>query len=304
MDPQTSKPLPKIELSTSPDWKDYELLDSGNGAKLERYGSYTFIRPEPQAVWKPSLPEKLWQQAHAVFQTTAEENGGHWQFRREIVARWPMAYKGLKFWAQTSASRHLGVFPEQACHWDWIQQQVRSVTASQQRPLKVLNLFGYTGLASLAAAEAGAQVTHVDASKKVVTWARENQTLSGLAERPVRWIVDDALKFVEREVRRASSYDGLILDPPKFGRGPKGEVWEFYRLLPALLESCRTILNSRPAFVVLTAYAIQASALTVYFGLQNMLAGLEGTFSLGELVTVESSAGRAISNAIYARWAS
>lgn len=292
--------LPVIELASSPDWKDYELLDSGNGSKLERYGPHTFIRPEPQAVWKPALPEKTWQSARAYFQTTNEENGGHWQFRQApIDARWPMAYKGLKFWAQTSASRHLGVFPEQACQWDWIQQQVQA----SAYPPKVLNLFGYTGLATLAAAQAGASVTHIDASKKVVAWGRDNQGLSNLGERPIRWIVDDALKFVEREGRRASRYDGLILDPPKFGRGPKGEVWEFYRLLPALLDACRAILTPRPAFVVLTAYAIQASALTVYYALQTMLAGLGGEVTTGELVTVERSANRIISHAIFARWA-
>jgi len=209
-----------------------------------------------------------------------------------------MAYKNLKFWSQISSSRHLGVFPEQAAQWDWIQDQV----SSARYPANVLNLFGYTGLASLAAAQAGARVTHVDASKKVVTWAHDNQVASGLEERPIRWIVDDAIKFVQREVRRQAKYDGLILDPPKFGRGPKGEVWEFYKLLPSLLQECRQLLSPHPLFIVLTAYAIQASALTIYYALQETVAGLGGTLTAGELVTVERSAGRCVSNAIYTRW--
>jgi 23S rRNA (cytosine1962-C5)-methyltransferase len=295
-DPGTN--LPTIDLLTSPDWQDYALLDSGNGAKLERFGPYTFVRPEAQAVWLPALPEKTWQAAHASFKTSPEENGGHWQFRSPIEERWQMSYKGLKFWAQTSASRHLGLFPEQACHWDWIEAQV----AAAGRPLQVLNLFGYTGIASLAAARAGANVTHLDASKKVVSWVRENQALSGLEDRPIRLIVDDALKFVQREARRGAHYDGLILDPPKFGRGPKGEVWEFYKLLPELLHDCRTVLSEQPALVVLTAYAIPASALVIHQALQMMLAEKRGVYSTGELVTVERSAGRLISHAIYARW--
>jgi 23S rRNA (cytosine1962-C5)-methyltransferase len=290
--------LPALEMLTSTAWKDYELLDSGDGRKLERFGPYTFSRPEPQAVWRPALPEKEWQAAHARFESTNEENGGHFQFRLEIEPRWPMQYKGLKFWGGVSASRHMGLFPEQASQWDWIAQQIESA----HRPVQVLNLFGYTGLATLAAARAGARVIHVDASKRVVSWARENQALSGLQDRPIRWIIDDALKFVEREGRRQARYDALILDPPKFGRGPKGEVWEFYRLLPALLTACGSILSQDPAFIVLTAYAIQASSLTLYFALKDQFENLGGQVAFGELVTIEKSAGRAISNAIFARW--
>jgi 23S rRNA (cytosine1962-C5)-methyltransferase len=293
--------LPRIELAPSTGWTDYELVDSGSGSKLERYGPYSFIRPEPQAVWTPALPDKTWAAAHATFQVSNEENGGHWQFRVETQPRWRMAYRDLKFWAATSASRHLGVFPEQACQWDWAAAQIETITRAGSQP-KVLNLFGYTGLASLAAAQAGAHVTHLDASRKVIGWGQENQALSGLKDRPIRWIEDDALKFTAREARRGAAYDGLILDPPKFGRGPKGEVWEFYKLLPSLLESCRAILAPRPAFVVLTAYAIQASALTLYYALEGMMSGLGGAITAGELVTIEKSAGRILSNAIYARW--
>ncbi len=290
--------LPTLQLIPLPDWPDYELLDSGNGQKLERYGPYRFRRPEPEAIWQPALAEKHWQDVHAVFIPSPEENGGHWEGRRKFPERWQMTYKDLKFWVQTTASRHLGVFPEQAGQWDWINQQVRQAG----RPLKVLNLFGYTGLASLAAAQAGAQVTHVDASRKMIVWAKENQALSGLAEAPIRWIVDDALKFVQREARRDAAYDGVILDPPKFGRGPKGEVWEFYRLLPDLLQACQAILSRQPAFLVLTAYAVKASAVTLYYALLEKMSRYGGAVSAGEVLLSEKSAGRQIAMAIFGRW--
>ena len=290
--------LPVLDLLASPQWSDYELLDSGEGQKLERFGPYLFVRPDHQAVWRRALPPARWQAAQALFQPAGgEEMGGSWQFRRPVADSWPLSYRGLKFLAQMSSSRHLGVFPEQAAHWDWMAQQIQSAA----RPVNVLNLFGYTGLATLAAAAAGAHLTHVDASKKSVAWARQNQALSGLEDRPIRWIVDDALKFVQREARRGAQYEGIVLDPPKFGRGPKGEVWECFEMLPALLAACRQILSPQPLFVVLTAYAIRASALSIYYALGEMTAGLGGALSAGELVTVEKSAGRVLSQAIYAR---
>jgi 23S rRNA (cytosine1962-C5)-methyltransferase len=289
---------PSIRLLASPDWEDYELLDSGEGAKLERYGPYTFVRPEVQAIWSRALPAARWKAAHAIFVPTGEESGGRWQFNKTIPRSWPMQYKGLKFQAQAGSSRHMGVFPEQAAHWDWITNHIQSA----DRPLSVLNLFGYTGLATLAAARAGAQVTHVDASKKAITMARENLSLSGLGERPVRWLVDDVEKFVRRDVRRGARYDGILLDPPKFGRGPAGQVWEFFTSLPALLQDCRKLLSPRPQFIVLTAYAIRASALSIYYPLAELVAGLGGEIETGELVLLERSAGRILSMAIFARW--
>jgi 23S rRNA (cytosine1962-C5)-methyltransferase len=210
--------LPQLQVITSTEWQDYELLDSGDGQKLERYGPYRLLRPEPEAVWRRALPNREWDNIHAVFKPSPEENGGHWKSIQPLPDRWKMSYRKLNFCVQTTASRHLGVFPEQAAQWDWITHQ----NELSGRPMTVLNLFGYTGLASLAAAQAGAAVTHLDASRKVVQWANENLALSNLADRSVRWIVDDALKFVQREIRRNSRYDGIILDPPKFGRGPKG----------------------------------------------------------------------------------
>lgn len=308
---------PSVKLLESPLWRDYELLDSGDGLKLERFGPYRFVRPEVQAMWQPALQQEQWRTADAIFQSTSEESGGHWKVEKKMAERWEMeaplrlapfgeqmaAEKdrgSLRFWAMTTPGRHLGVFPEGAAHWAWLSDLI----ASSGRPVRVLNLFGYTGLASLAAAGAGAAVTHVDASKKSVSWARENQALSGLGDRPIRWIVDDALKFVQREGRRGAQYDGIMLDPPKFGRGPKGEIWEVYKSLPQLLGACRALLSSRPLFVVLTVYAVRASAVHLNFALQDMLHGLSGRLECGELVARERSAGRLISNGVYARWGS
>jgi 23S rRNA (cytosine1962-C5)-methyltransferase len=298
-------------LLEAPRWRDYELLDSGDGQKLERFGPYGFIRPEVQAMWKPALSHKEWNSVHAVFQPAGEESGGHWAMKKKVPERWEMTYpltaagiegaeagRTLRFWAMTTPGRHLGVFPEVAAHWDFMADSIQKAG----RPVKVLNLFGYTGLASLAAAAAGAQVTHVDASKKSTLWARENQTLSKLDERPIRWIVDDALKFVQREVRRGAHYDGIILDPPKFGRGPKGEVWEVYKSLPTLLGHCYDVLSGRPLFVIVTVYAVKASALHVGQALFEIMKKQTGSVTSGELVTREKSAGRFLSQAVYARW--
>jgi 23S rRNA (cytosine1962-C5)-methyltransferase len=299
--------LPPFTLLEASHWTDYALLDSGGGLKLERFGEYIFVRPESQAMWRRSLDAE-WKQAHAVFQPTGEESGGHWDFKKKVAEKWEMRYvldpsiieKGeLRFWVMTTPGRHLGVFPEVAPHWDWFS----GLIAGSKREIHVLNLFGYTGLATLAAAYAGAKVTHVDASKKSVNWARENQALSNLGERPIRWIVDDALKFVQREARRGVKYDGIILDPPKFGRGPKGEVWEVYKSLPSLFEACRACLSNDPLFVVTTIYAVRASAIHVAQGMEDMMSGFGGTIEMGELVTREQSAGRLLSQAVYARWA-
>ena len=300
-----SQPFTFLESSH---WTDYALLDSGDGLKLERFGNYVFVRPESQAMWKRSL-DADWKQAHAVFQPTGEESGGHWDFKKKVDEKWEMRYildpslveKGeLKFWVMTTPGRHLGVFPEVAAHWDWFS----GLITQAKREINVLNLFGYTGLATLATAAAGAKVTHVDASKKSVSWARDNQALSNLAEKPIRWIVDDALKFVQREARRGVKYDGIILDPPKFGRGPKGEVWEVYKSLPNLFEACRECLSEYPLFVVTTIYAVRASAVHVAQAMQDMMDGFGGKIEMGELVTHEQSGGRLLSQAVYAKWES
>jgi 23S rRNA (cytosine1962-C5)-methyltransferase len=297
-----SEDSPLLTLLDTAGWADYDLLDSGKGQKLERFGNYIFVRPEHQAIWKPALPEEKWQSAHAVFQPTGEESGGRWQFNKPIDSPWKISYKKLRFLAFTANSRHMGVFPEQASHWDWVIEQILGRLTKNQNSVRVLNLFGYTGIATLAASLAGAQVTHVDASKKTILIARENQNLSGLADRPIRWLVDDAFKYVRKEVRRGSKYEGIVLDPPKFGRGPQGQVWELFESLPELLQNCRALLSDQPLFVVLTAYAIRASALSIYYAMKEMVSGLEGRLETGELVLHESSAERLLSTAIFARW--
>jgi 23S rRNA (cytosine1962-C5)-methyltransferase len=290
---------PSINLLVPIAWQDYELLDSGNGAKLERYARYRFVRPAPQAVWSPSLNETEWQRIDGAFQPGKAENGGHWKLSNAAhLDPWEMVFRGIKFFAYVSKSRHMGVFPEQAPHWEWISQEINQST----RQIQVLNLFGYTGIATLVAAQAGAKVTHVDASKHSIRLARENQNLAGMNDYPIRWIVDDVLKFVQREVRRGIKYDAIIMDPPKFGRGPKGEVWEFFKLIPYLLESCRNILSERPSFIVITAYAIQASSLSLYYSVESSFKGYGGELSCGELALQEKSAGRLLPMAIYVRW--
>lgn len=292
--------IPIIHTLCSSAWRDYELIDSGEGYKLERFGKYTFARPEAQAVWKKSLPPTRWNNADVFFQVTREENGGHWVFKTQVPARWPIQYKNLKCWVQPTASRHVGLFPEQATHWDWIHEQITLA----DRPVRVLNLFGYTGMATLAAAEAGAQVTHVDASKKAIIYAKDNQTLSEQLDKPIRWIVDDALKFTQREARRENYYDGIILDPPKFGRGPKGEVWEFFDLIPDLLSACRQVLSPKPLFIVMTAYAVKSSALTLHGAIKEMMTDHKGDIQVGELVSKDNTQEKYISHALYARWSS
>ena len=309
---------PTFSLLEASRWQDYELLDSGDGLKLERFGKYTFARPESQAMWSRALPRSEWDQAHGVFIPSGEESGGHWQLKKRVDENWVMSYPlpsgiPLRFNVMTTPGRHLGVFPEVAAHWDFMANTITGVqrlpTLDSQRresldSIKVLNLFGYTGLASLAAAAAGASVTHVDASKKSVAWARENQELSGLGDRPIRWIVEDALKYVQREAKRGVKYDGIILDPPKFGRGPKGEVWEVYKSLPNLLEEIRKCLSDTPLFVIVTVYAVRASAIHVAQTVDEMMRKYKGALDSGELVTREKSANRLLSQAVYARWSS
>ena len=294
--------LPNLE-TVCPVWTDYELLDSGSSRKLERFGAISLIRPEPQAVWSLSLPKESWNSAHAEFAQPNYRMQGTWQYSRPLPPRWTMRHQNLAFWVAPTPSGHLGVFPDQASHWDWLA----SLIASANIAPKILSLFGYTGLATLACAAAGAHVTHVDASRKAIKWARENQSLSQLEDRSIRWLVDDAASFVAREVRRGRTYDGIILDPPRFGRGPKGEIWKLEESMPALLRECRKLLSPSPLFVLLNTYttvltrgqtATQAAQLHSF--LQEMLCDYRGAITPGELIFFDS-AGRQISNSVFAR---
>jgi 23S rRNA (cytosine1962-C5)-methyltransferase len=287
----------------SPDWSDYQLLDSGNGKKFERFGEFTLIRPEPQAKWLPALSTARWEAADGEFTKTSSGRQGQWKFRKPLPQRWEMQRNNLKFWVEPAPSGHIGVFPDQACHWDWITEITRHASA----PLRVLCLFGHTGLASLAAAAAGAEATHVDASRKAVAWARKNQALSGLGERPIRWIVEDALTFVRREARRGNRYDAMVLDPPRFGRGPDGQIWKLDASLPELLGACANILSVPPAFVLLNVYVTvlsqgrsekEAESLRSY--MHEMLKPFPMTITAGQL-TLQDAAGRRIHSSIFAR---
>ena len=280
--------------------EDYALLDSGDGRKLEKYGPYRIVRPEGQAIWQPALPVSEWEKVEAIFTGDTDEEGmGRWRFPREALGEtWPMKHDGIDYLGRFTSFRHVGVFPEQATHWRHMEGLIRDA----RRPVKVLNLFGYTGLASLVAARAGAEVTHVDASKKAIGWARENQELARLTDKPIRWICEDAMKFVEREARRGNAYDIILLDPPAYGRGPKGEVWQLFEQLPAMADLCRSILTPRPLAVVLTAYSIRASFFAIHALMRDTFAGMGGALESGELVIREQSSGRALSTSLFSRW--
>ncbi len=279
------------------DWNDYELLDSGDGYKLERFGDYRFLRPDSQAYWKPMSPIETWN-ADAHFSGRDGEEMGRWQFKRPVPESWPMSWGRIKFYARCTPFRHLGLFPEQSVHWRWCADKIR---ASSHQP-KILNLFGYTGLASLVCAEAGAHVTHVDASKKAINYARENQALSGLEEAPIRWIVEDALKFVEREIRRGNKYDGIILDPPKHGRGPNGEVFKLEEQMFELLDNCAQLLSQNPLFIVATIYAVRLSFISLENTMKDVIAKKDGHFEAGEMALINEKANRLLPTAIFARW--
>lgn len=296
--PLPAENLPLI-LEVAPS-DDYALLDCGDGRKLEQYGPYRIVRPEAQALWRPALDQRDWQKVDAVFTGDTNEEGlGRWRFPGEPLGEvWPMTYDGIHYLGRFTSFRHVGVFPEQAPHWAHMDGLIRQAG----RPVRVLNLFGYTGLASLVAARAGAAVTHVDASKKAIGWARENQQVAGMADKPIRWICEDAVKFVEREARRGNGYDIILLDPPAYGRGPKGEVWQLFEQLAAMIEACRAIMTPEPLAIVLTAYSIRASFYSIHALLRERCAGLGGTVESGELLIREKSANRLLSTSLFSRW--
>ena len=296
--PRPAERLPVI-LTVEPDG-DYALLDSGAGEKLERYGPITVRRPENQAIWQRRLPDADWDAADAVFTGDTDEEGmGRWRFPKTPLGEtWPLEHKGLSYLGRFTSFRHTGVFPEQAGHWAYVTDAI----AAAKRPVRVLNLFGYTGLASLLAARAGAEVTHVDASKKAILWARENQELAGLTDKPIRWICEDAVRYAEREVKRGSRYDIVLLDPPRFGRGPKGEVWQLLDDLPYLLDLCRSLMSDRPLALILTAYSIRSSFYSLQALMTETLRGMGGTVESGELIIREAGdEARCLSTSLFSR---
>ena len=277
-------------------WEDYGLIDCGHGRKLERYGKYRFIRPEAQALWAPASTD--WQADGEFIPGSDEDGGGRWEFSTDVPRDgWPLAWDGVTFQAQTTPFRHLGFFPDMAPVWTWMQEQLAGRTVPS-----AMNLFGYTGVGSLALSESGAAVTHVDASKKSVEAAKRNAALSGMSERPIRWMIDDAAKFSAREVRRGKRYDGIILDPPKFGRGPEGEVWRLEEHLPPLIADCRKLLDADSAFLFLTVYAVRMSALAIGELVRQHFSDLGGVVECGELGVREDARGLVLPTAIFARW--
>jgi len=284
---------PKI-LTTLPS-KDYELLDSGQEEKLERYGAFVLRRPDPQALWQKKLPQKNWDKADALFFRDADSTG--WQRKPGTPDEWQISFGELKFNIKPTAFKHTGVFPEQLPNWEWIQEIIKK----SEKPVKVLNLFGYTGGATLAALSAGAEVCHVDSSRSAITWARQNAEISGLTSRPVRWIPEDARKFVAREINRGNKYDGIILDPPAFGRGSKGELWKIEDGLLSLLDQCGQILSDKPLFFLLNGYAAGYSAQAYLNAVSPILSSYDGEFEIGEL-TIKDSFGRLLPCGIFARW--
>jgi 23S rRNA (cytosine1962-C5)-methyltransferase len=281
----------------------YALLDSGAGRKLERFGDIVVDRPEPQALWQRRLDQAAWNGAHAVFSGEEDEDKGRWRTDKPAPESWPVEVLGVTLLCRLSAFRHLGLFPEQLPHWRWMLDGLARMRGERPR---VLNLFAYTGAATLIAAKAGAEVVHVDASKKAIAWAKENQAASGLEDAPIRWMLDDARKFAAREARRGRSYHAILIDPPKFGRGPEGEVWDLFQDLPALTAACVRLLAPppQPALMILTAYAIRASALALDGLIREATAGRAGRVESGELAIREEGGGRLIGTSLYSRWTS
>ena len=273
-------------------WDDWALIDCGNGQKLERYGPYKVVRPEPQAMWLPAL--ESWDPDATFVPGSDDEGGGRWVQHRPVPKQWELSRGAVKFDASLTPFRHLGFFPDMAPQWDWMRE--RSADAD------VLNLFGYTGVGTLQLSNAGGRLVHVDASKKSVEQGKANAALSGMADKPIRWIVDDASKFTAREVRRERRYDGILLDPPKFGRGPEGEVWRLEENLAPLLADCRSLLDANSRFLVLTVYAVRMSALAIGELVKQVLDDLGGTVEMGEMAVREERRGLLLPTAIFARW--
>ena len=272
-----------LALAASP-WADYALIDSGGGRKLERYGAVTVVRPESQCLWTPALDRAAWMAADAVFEPSDDEEAGRWRLVGAVPKTWPMRWRDVHFLARLTAFRHLGVFPEQAANWEWLEERARDAGPG----VKVMNMFGYTGIASLAISRAGAKVTHVDASKKAIGWARDN---GGAEAADIRWICEDACKWVGREARRGARYDGIVLDPPKYGRGPAGEVWRLNEDLPSLLKTCSDLLSDDARFLLLNAYSERLSGLALAGLLADTLDGRGGVIEWGELTLLEAGGG-------------
>jgi 23S rRNA (cytosine1962-C5)-methyltransferase len=282
-----------LSIIVTEPWADFGLIDCGDGRKYERYGPVTVVRPEPQAMWAPASAD--WDPDATFVPGSDEDGGGRWVQHRAVLREWELSRGAVRFDASLTPFRHLAFFPDMAPQWAWMRERLGEGA-------EALNLFGYTGVGTLAMSATGARLTHVDASRKSVEAGKANAALSGMADRPIRWLVDDAGKFAAREVRRGRRYDGIILDPPKFGRGPDGEVWRLEEGLPGLIADCRRLLDDKSRFLVLTVYALRMSALALHALLDQALAGLGGRIESGDMAVREEARGLLLPTAIFARW--
>ena len=281
---------------TAKNWKDYQILDTSSGERLEKWGKYILIRPDPQVIWNTPRTIKEWRQKNGHYHRSSK-GGGQWEFF-DLPKQWSIQYKSLTFHLKPFHFKHTGLFPEQAVNWDWITEKIQGAA----REVKVLNLFAYTGGATLAAAAAKASVTHVDASKGMVGWAKENAVSSGLERAPIRWLVDDCLKFVEREIRRGNHYDAIIMDPPSYGRGPKGEIWKLEDCIYPLIQQCARLLNSHPLFFLINSYTTGLAPSVLTYMLSTALKELGGTVNSQEIGLPVSSTGLILPCGASGRW--
>lgn len=279
-------------------WKDYEILDMANGEKLERWGEVILVRPDPQIIWKEKTFPNKWKKVNAVYHRS-KSGGGSWEYKQKLPSTWQVKYKSLVFNIKPMGFKHTGLFPEQAVNWDWMMNKIRM----SKREIKVLNLFAYTGGATVACLAAGAQVCHVDSSKGMVAWAKENVKSSGLEKKPVRYLIDDVIKFVQREIRRGNTYDAIIMDPPSYGRGASGEVWQFEENLADLVELCAKILSKDPLFFLINSYTTGISS-SVLSNLLNLIIQKQykGTISCGEIGLPMTGSNLILPCGIYGRW--
>lgn len=288
-------------------WKDYEILDMANGEKLERWNNIYFVRPDPQIIWNDKQYPEKWKQANARYNRSST-GGGHWDYKKRLPDSWQIKYKNLTFNIKPMGFKHTGIFPEQAVNWDWMMDKIQNEIKTTNREIKVLNLFAYTGGATVACLYAGASVCHVDSSKGMVAWAKENVVSSRLQERPVRYIVDDVVKFVQREIRRGNKYDAIIMDPPSYGRGANGEVWKFEENLPMLIEICMQVLSDNPLFFLINSYTTGTSSMV----LENLLKmnmrkkygkrADDGIFENGEVGLPMTDSDFILPCGIYSKW--
>lgn len=294
-------------LETTKNFPDFELLDTGKGFRLERWGEAFLARPDPQIIWERSLRDEEWDKAWATYKAGSNDKG-RWEIKKPIPHAWIVKYLDVKFSLRLSPFKHTGLFAEQAAQWEWMKDRLKikdlglkNKDSNINPKSKILNLFGYTGGATMVLAKAGCQVTHVDASKPAITWANENHKLNALPKESVRWILDDAVKFVSREVKRGAQYDGIIMDPPAFGHSPTGKTWKFNHDLPALLSNCVKLLSPNAKFLVINAYATNSSALALNNLLEDSIDGTKGKIEFGELCLKQKNS-RLISTGIFARW--